>query len=96
MIAKATTKNVRMSAQKVREVTRQIQGLNAVEAQSILKNAFVELVDRDGKVLPKPGKIHESKIDGLHAALATHGQYFLRRHRTPLSANGLNMDWDRW
>lgn len=36
MIAKATTKNVRMSAQKVREVTRQIQGLNAVEAQSIL------------------------------------------------------------
>jgi large subunit ribosomal protein L22 len=32
----ATLKNVRMSAQKMREVVRQIQGLPAVEAQAIL------------------------------------------------------------
>jgi large subunit ribosomal protein L22 len=32
----AITKNVRMSAQKMREVVRQIQGLPAVQAQAIL------------------------------------------------------------
>ena len=32
----AITRNVRMSAQKVREVTRQIQGLGALEAQAVL------------------------------------------------------------
>jgi large subunit ribosomal protein L22 len=32
----AITKNVRMSAQKMREVVRQIQGLPALEAQAIL------------------------------------------------------------
>src|SRR5213083_2525527 len=32
----AITKNIRMSAQKMREVTRQIQGLGALEAQAIL------------------------------------------------------------
>ena len=32
----AITKNVRMSAQKMREVVRQIQGLNALQAQAIL------------------------------------------------------------
>ena len=32
----AITKNIRMSAQKMREVTRQIQGLPAVQAQAIL------------------------------------------------------------
>lgn len=36
MEVRAVTRNVRMSAQKVREVVRQIQGLNAVQAQSIL------------------------------------------------------------
>jgi large subunit ribosomal protein L22 len=33
----AITKNVRMSAQKMREVTRQIQGLPALQAVAILK-----------------------------------------------------------
>jgi len=37
MEVKAITRNVRMSAQKVREVVRQIQGLNAVQAQAILE-----------------------------------------------------------
>ena len=37
MEAKAITKNVRMSAQKVREVVRQIQGLNALHAVAVLE-----------------------------------------------------------
>jgi large subunit ribosomal protein L22 len=36
MQVKAITKNVRMSARKVREVTRQIQGLTALQAQAVL------------------------------------------------------------
>ena len=32
----AITKNIRMSAQKMREVVRQIQGMNAVQAQAVL------------------------------------------------------------
>ncbi|MBI1177932.1 50S ribosomal protein L22 [bacterium] len=36
MEIKAITRNVRMSAQKVREVTRQIQGLPALQAQAVL------------------------------------------------------------
>jgi large subunit ribosomal protein L22 len=32
----AITKNIRMSAQKMREVVRQIQGLSAVHAQAVL------------------------------------------------------------
>lgn len=36
MEVQAITKNVRMSAQKMREVVRQIQGKNALHAQAIL------------------------------------------------------------
>jgi len=36
MEVKAITRNVRMSAQKMREVVRQIQGMNAVQAQAVL------------------------------------------------------------
>ncbi len=36
MEVQSITKNIRMSAQKMREVVRQIQGLNALEAQAIL------------------------------------------------------------
>ena len=36
MTVHAITRNIRMSAQKMREVTRQIQGLPALQAQSIL------------------------------------------------------------
>ena len=32
----AITRNVRMSAQKMREMVRQIQGLNALQAQAVL------------------------------------------------------------
>ena len=32
----AITKNIPMSAQKMREVVRQIQGLNALEAEAVL------------------------------------------------------------
>ena len=37
MQVQAITKNVRMSAQKMREVVRQIQGLPALQAQAVLK-----------------------------------------------------------
>ena len=37
MEVQAITKNIRMSAQKMREVVRQIQGLRALDAQEILK-----------------------------------------------------------
>ncbi len=37
MEVRAITRNVRMSAQKMREVVRQIQGLNALHAQAVLK-----------------------------------------------------------
>jgi large subunit ribosomal protein L22 len=36
MQVSSTTKNVRMSAQKMREMTRQIQGLAAVHARALL------------------------------------------------------------
>ncbi len=36
MEVQAITRNVRMSAQKVREVTRQIQGMPALQAQAVL------------------------------------------------------------
>ena len=37
MEVRAVTRNIRMSAQKMREVTRQIQGLNALQAQAVLE-----------------------------------------------------------
>lgn len=37
MEVRAITRNIRMSAQKMREVTRQIHGLNALQAQAMLK-----------------------------------------------------------
>ncbi|MBM3821378.1 MAG: 50S ribosomal protein L22 [Verrucomicrobia bacterium] len=37
MEVQAITKNVRMSAQKMREVVRQIQGMNAVQAVAVLE-----------------------------------------------------------
>lgn len=45
MEVNAITKNIRMSPQKVREVLRQVQGLNALEAKAVLdviprKSAF--------------------------------------------------------
>ena len=45
MEVRAITRNIRMSAQKMREVTRQIHGLNALQAQAVLdavprKSAF--------------------------------------------------------
>ena len=36
MEVQAITRNVRMSAQKVREIVRQVQGLNAVQAVAVL------------------------------------------------------------
>ena len=52
----AITKNVRMSAQKMREVVRQIQGLPALQAEQILA------------VVPRKGARFVAKT--LHSAIA--------------------------
>lgn len=51
MEAIAITKNVRMSPRKVREVTRQIQGLNAQHAQSVLEQVTRKSARLVGKTL---------------------------------------------
>jgi large subunit ribosomal protein L22 len=56
MEARAITRNIRMSPQKMREVTRQVQGLNALQAQAILK------------AVPRKSAFWISKT--LHSALA--------------------------
>lgn len=56
MEVQAITRNVRMSAQKMREVTRQIQGLGALQAEAILA------------VVPRKGARLVAKT--LHSAIA--------------------------
>src|SRR5215510_219385 len=56
MEAQAITKNVRMSAQKMREVVRQSQGLPALQAEAVLK------------VVPRKGARLVAKT--LHSAIA--------------------------
>jgi large subunit ribosomal protein L22 len=56
MKVQAITRNVRMSPQKMREVTRQIQGLNALQAQAVLA------------VVPRKSARHVAKT--LKSALA--------------------------
>jgi large subunit ribosomal protein L22 len=52
----AITKNIPMSAQKMREVVRQIQGLSALEAEQILA------------IVPRKGARYAAKT--LHSAIA--------------------------
>lgn len=69
MKVQAITKRVRMSPRKVREVTRQIQGLNALEAQAILsmiprKSAF--FVNKTLKsALANAENNHEARTEAL-------------------------------
>jgi large subunit ribosomal protein L22 len=69
MNVQAITKRVRMSPRKVREVTRQIQGLNALEAQAILsmvprKSAF--LVNKTLKsAIANAENNHDANTEGL-------------------------------
>lgn len=90
MKVEAITKNVRMSAQKVREVARQIQGLSALKAQAVL--AFVprksaRLVAKTLKsALANAENNHGLKPEGLRvreavAGRATHFKRFVPKAR---------------
>jgi len=67
----AITKNVRMSAQKMREVVRQIQGLPAAEAQAILgfvprKGArFVAKTLKSAMANAEDLKTHKKEYSGM-------------------------------
>jgi large subunit ribosomal protein L22 len=77
MEVQAILKNFRMSAQKVREVVRQIQGLSAVQAQSVL--AFVPR--KSARAVAKTLKSaianaennHGLKLESLRVKLAVAG-----------------------
>jgi len=90
----AITKNVRMSAQKMREVVRQIQGLPAVHAQAVLsivarKGArVVEKTLKSAMANAEDLKIHkpeysEMKTDQLRVKLAIAGTAKTQRRFTP-------------
>src|SRR5437868_3129795 len=70
----AITKNVRMSAQKVREVVRQIQGLPAVQAAAVLqvvprKSArFVAKTLKSAMANAEDLKEHKEEYRGLNIA----------------------------
>jgi large subunit ribosomal protein L22 len=62
MQVEATTRNIRMSAQKMREVVRQIQGLPALKAQAVL-----EVVPRKGaRLVAKTLKAALANAEYLH------------------------------
>ena len=69
MESQAITKNVRMSAQKMREVVRQIQGLSAAQAEAVLA------------VVPRKGARLVAKT--LHSAIAKAED--LKAHKTEYS-----------
>ena len=52
----------------------------AVEAEAVFEDVFVELVGRDGEVLPQAGEVHEAQVDGLDFLLADQRQNFFRCH----------------
>jgi len=70
----AITKNVRMSAQKMREVVRQIQGLAALQAQAVLQfvprkgarlvaktlNSAIANAENNNKIKPESLRIKEA------------------------------------
>jgi large subunit ribosomal protein L22 len=72
MQVQAITKNVRMSAQKMREVVRQIQGLPALQAQAVLqvvprKGArFVAKTLRSAMANAEDLKEHKQEYKGLN------------------------------
>ena len=58
----------------------------AVEAQAVLEDVLVELVDRNGEVLPQPGEVHEPQVDGLDVLFPAQRQYFFGSHKSVLSS----------
>ncbi len=61
----------------------------AVEAEAVLEDILVQLVDGNGEVLPQARKVHEPQVDRLDVLFAAQGQNFLRRHtNVPLARRG--------
>ena len=58
----------------------------AVEAQAVLEDVLVELVDGNGEVLPNAGEVHEPQIDGLDILFPTQRQYLFGSHELVLSS----------
>ena len=52
----------------------------AVEPQPVLEHVLVQLVDRDGQVLPQPREIHEPQVDRLDILFTTQSQQFFGSH----------------
>ena len=44
----------------------------AIEPEPVFEDFFVEFADRYGEMLPEPGKVHESQVDGFYASFAAH------------------------
>lgn len=78
MEALAITKNVRMSARKVREVTRQIQGLPALQAQAVLAivpRKSARLVAKTLKsAIANAENNNSAKVEALRVSEAVTGQ----------------------
>ncbi len=52
----------------------------AVEAQAVLEDVLVQLVDGDGEVLPQAGKVHEPQVDRLDVLFPAQRQNFFGCH----------------
>ena len=72
MEVKSISKNVRMSPQKVREVTRQIQGMNALKAQS----ALAAVTRKSARLISKTLKSAIANAEYLAAEKADENQDF--------------------
>ena len=94
MEVQAITRNVRMSAQKMREVVRQIQGLPVAHAQAVLavvprKGArVVAKTLKSARANAEDLKTHKEayagmNIENLHVKLAVAGTAGIQRRFTP-------------
>jgi large subunit ribosomal protein L22 len=84
MEAQAITKNVRMSAQKMREVVRQIQGLSAIQASAVLA-----VVPRKGaRVVAKTLKSAMANAEDLKTHKAEYQNFKTDQLRVKLAVAG--------
>ena len=87
MEVQAITKNVRMSAQKMREVVRQIQGLpaqHAVAVLAVVPRKGARLVAKTLKsALANAENNHQLKPESLHVKTAVAGTATSLRRFTP-------------
>lgn len=87
MEVQAITKNVRMSAQKMREVVRQIQGLPALQASAVLavvprKSARVVAKTLKSAIANAENN-HQLKAEALRVKSAVAGQATSMKRFTP-------------